>query len=362
MRIIVTGASGNIGTALLRRLAGSGHAIVGVSRRTPPRVAPYQDVEWASVDVAGDEAATELARVFGGADAVVHLAWMLQPSHDRDRMRRTNQGGTRAVADGARAAGVAHLVHMSSLGAYSPADRGAWADETWPATGVSTSSYSVDKAAAERIVASYADQSNGDRSNPGQSSAGQSSQGRPSVGQPGSYRLSIVRPSLVVQPEAASEIARYFLGPFVPASVVRPALLRLAPWPRGLTLQLVHADDVADALARILDQKAVGAFNLAAAPVLDRDQVRRSFGGIGPPAPLALLRSVAAATWRLRLQPTDAGWLDLAAAVPLLTSDHARDVLGWQPEHRADELLRTFLIAVGARRGADGPLLKPRRL
>ena len=43
---------------------------------------------------------------FTGADAVVHLAWQIQPSRDRAQMRRTNIDGTRAVVIAARRAGV----------------------------------------------------------------------------------------------------------------------------------------------------------------------------------------------------------------------------------------------------------------
>lgn len=45
MRIVVTGASGNVGTALLRRLRGE-HELVGVVRRPPPPVAPYDGMRW----------------------------------------------------------------------------------------------------------------------------------------------------------------------------------------------------------------------------------------------------------------------------------------------------------------------------
>jgi nucleoside-diphosphate-sugar epimerase len=153
MRIVVTGGSGNVGTALLRCLAGSGrHHVVGVSRRRPPDVPPYDAAEWVCVDVGAKDAIPALRDAFAGADAVVHLAWAISPSHDRDRRRRTNQNGTAAVVAAVRAAGVGHLVHQSSVGSYAPGP-GRTVDESWPVTGIETSSYSVDKAAAEVIVA-----------------------------------------------------------------------------------------------------------------------------------------------------------------------------------------------------------------
>ena len=74
VRIVITGASGNVGTALLRRLAGAGHDLVGVCRRPPGLVAPYDAATWHSLDLADDSAERELTEVFRGADAVVHLA------------------------------------------------------------------------------------------------------------------------------------------------------------------------------------------------------------------------------------------------------------------------------------------------
>lgn len=120
MRIVITGASGNVGTALLRRLAGGGHEIVGVCRRPPDPVAPYDIATWTPLDLAGDDVDESLAPVLADADAVVHLAWGFQPSHDVRYLERVGVGGTRAVVDAARRAGVPHLVHMSSVGAYSP--------------------------------------------------------------------------------------------------------------------------------------------------------------------------------------------------------------------------------------------------
>src|SRR3954464_10914328 len=93
MRIAVVGASGNVGTALLRRLhaAQSERAddleIVGIARRVPDATqAPYDGVTWVALDVAAGDARQRLAEAFKGCDAVVHLAWVLQPNHDEEKM------------------------------------------------------------------------------------------------------------------------------------------------------------------------------------------------------------------------------------------------------------------------------------
>lgn len=331
MRIVITGASGNVGTALLLALGKSGdHDLVGVSRRQPPAAVPYSWAEWVSTDIGAPDAAQTLTKIFAGADAVVHLAWLLQPSHDRQAMRRTNQDGTAAVARAAVDAGVAHLVHQSSIGAYA-AGPGMTVDESWLATGIATSSYSVDKAAAEAIVTRVEDD----------------------------LVLSRIRPGLIFQDAAASEVTRYFLGPLVPSLLLRRGVFRFAPFPDALAFQLVHADDVAAAIALVLRERAAGAFNVAAPPVIDRAVCRRIFGGIGPPAPPAVLRALAAATWHSRLQPTEPGWIDLASNVPVMNTDRMA-ALGWAPTKDAAEVLGSFVDALGRGAGRPGPLLRRR--
>jgi UDP-glucose 4-epimerase len=331
VKIVVTGASGNVGTALLRRLAGTEHHLVGISRRAPADIAPYQGVEWHLLDVGAPDAAERLTAAFRGADAVVHLAWLVQPGHQRELLRRVNQGGTRAVIDAVHAAGIGHLVHMSSVGTYAPA-HGEWKAEDWSTAGVPTSAYSVDKAAGERMLDGLSDD----------------------------LLVTRVRPGLILHPDAASEISRYFLGRLVPRMVLRRSVLKLAPLPRNFAVQFVHSDDVAAALAAILNQRAGGAFNLAADPVIDRAGFAAAIGGTGPALPVKVVRVGADLTWRAHLQPTDRGWIDLAFSVPLLSTDRARSVLGWEPEHSAVDTLRRFVDALHEGRGKPGPILYPR--
>src|SRR4051794_30378085 len=116
MRVVVTGATGNVGTSVLRALsedAGVGE-IVGIARRMPQWRAPK--VEWVQADIAHDE----LQPLFHGADAVIHLAWLIQPSRDDAELHRVNVEGSRRVFNAAARAGVGALVHASSIGVYSP--------------------------------------------------------------------------------------------------------------------------------------------------------------------------------------------------------------------------------------------------
>ncbi len=116
MRVAVTGATGNVGTSLLAALADDPQidSVVGIARRLP--AISFPKIEWVPADVTS----YDLVPLFQGCDAVVHLAWLIQPSRDLDTLRATNIDGTRAVLRAVAAAEVPNLVYASSIGAYSP--------------------------------------------------------------------------------------------------------------------------------------------------------------------------------------------------------------------------------------------------
>jgi UDP-glucose 4-epimerase len=343
MRIVVTGLSGNIGTALLRRLGPrihTEHEVVGVVRRPPAGGEPYQLASWVGLDLAADGAAQRLRDVFAGADAVVHLAWGFQPSHVTGYLDRVGVAGTAAVLEAADAAGVGQLVHMSSLGAYSPAPPPDAAgapvriDESWPTDGIDTLAYSKEKVAAERLLDEYE--------------------------KTGAGRLLItrLRPALVVQRDAGSAILRYGLPAFVPSGVL--GLVKLLPLDPHLVVQTVHSDDVADAVARALERRVGGAFNLAADPPVDAHAIAAALGARLVPAPRALLRGAVASTWRIGLQPLDPGWIDLAFAVPLMDCSRARRELGWTPSTDARTALAELVEGMRSGDGTSSAPLRPR--
>jgi UDP-glucose 4-epimerase len=148
MRIVVTGATGNVGTSVVSALAADPRVqeIAGVARRVPTLRVPR--TEWVRADVVTDP----LEPVFDGADAVIHLAWAIQPSRDPATLRAINVDGSRRVFEAAAAMNVAALVHASSIGVYSPGPKDRPVDESWPRDGISTSFYSRHKAEAERIL------------------------------------------------------------------------------------------------------------------------------------------------------------------------------------------------------------------
>jgi len=218
MRVVVTGASGNVGTSLLAALGDdpSVSSVLGLARRRPEL--DLAKVSWATADVARDE----LEPHFRGADAVVHLAWQIQPSRDRERLRATNVDGSRRVFDAVARSDVPVLVYASSVGAYSEGPKDRAVDEAWPTQGIPTSHYSTDKAAVERLLDEL------EAANP-------------------DLRVVRLRPGLIFKRSAASEIRRYFVGPFAPLPLFARERIPAVPRIERLRFQVVHTDDVAEA-------------------------------------------------------------------------------------------------------------------
>ena len=128
----------------------------------------------------------------------------------------------------------------------------------------------------------------------------------------------------------------------------------------GLRFQAVHSDDAAEAYRRAVHSDVRGAFNIAADPVLDPPVLADALGARRVPVPAAAARALVNLTWRARLQPTPAGWLDMALAVPLMDITRAREELGWQPRHSASDALLELLDGLRRSAGLDTPPLAPR--
>jgi UDP-glucose 4-epimerase len=338
VRVVVTGASGNIGTALLRWLAGRTEVsdTVGIARRVPPADAgePYDRAAWRAIDVASPRAGDELAEVFGDADTVVHLAWHIVAGHDRRTQSRTNRDGSGNVLTAALRARVPHLVHLSSAAVYSPRATDTTVRETWPRRGIASSAYSQDKVAVEDLL----DRAEAEHPR---------------------LRIARIRPPAVLQPAAAGALLRMALGRSAPlARVVRGRAL-LLPLPADATTQVVAAEDVADLVGRAVLVRAAGAFNVADEPILTPAVLARLLGGRHLPVPRGVLRRLLGATWRMRLQNLDPSWADMLVDTPLLDCARARTELGWRPRHDARLTVAATRRAVARGAGAASPRLRP---
>jgi UDP-glucose 4-epimerase len=83
-RVVISAASDNVGTALLRELAlDNDYEVHGIERRMPPPTDVYARARWHQLDIADPQAVTHLQKLFRRPHCVVHLAWAFQPIRDR---------------------------------------------------------------------------------------------------------------------------------------------------------------------------------------------------------------------------------------------------------------------------------------
>ncbi|MGW5473845.1 SDR family oxidoreductase [Streptomyces chartreusis] len=334
-RIVVTGPTGNVGTSVVRLLSEDPEvgSVLGLARRIPDWSPPKTD--WAAVDLAAERG--DLAELFAGATAVIHLAWAFQPTHDPATTWRTNVLGGLHVFEAAAAARVPKLVHASSVGAYSPGPKDHAVDESWPTHGWPDAAYCREKAYLERVLDTF------DRAHP-------------------RVRVVRMRPAFLFKRESASEQRRIFGGRLLPGPLARPELLPFLPDIPGLRVQALHTDDAATAYLMAVKSDVRGAFNLAADPPVDAALLGEMLGARPFRLPRTAARSAIAAAWGLHLLPASPHLFDAVLRLPLMNCTRARTELGWHPKRTAPEVLEEFLQGLQQGAGAATEPLRGRKV
>ena len=330
MRVAVIGATGNVGTSVLRALAGDPDitSIKGIARRLPR--ASFAKTEFHAADVASDA----LVPLLRGLDAVIHLGWRIQSAHDPEGLERANVQGSQRVFDAVAQSGVPVLAYSSSIGAYSKGSKEQPVSESWPTDGIPTSLYSRQKATVERMLDVFEAR-------------------HPRI------RCVRMRPALIFKRDAGTEIRRLFVAPWWPRGLFSPSLLKVVPYHPRLRFQTVHSFDVGEAFRLAIKRDVRGAFNLASEQVLSSAVLAAEFGAKQVPMSQEFLRTAAGLSWRLRLQHSDPGWIDLGLDSPLVDASRARHELGWAPTKSSLETLRELLQGITDGAGLATPPLAP---
>jgi ferritin-like metal-binding protein YciE len=121
---------------------------------------------------------------------------------------------------------------------------------------------------------------------------------------------------------------------------------------------MVHSSDVGEAYRLAVLRDVAGAFNIAADPPIDSDALAEVLEAGTFPLPTRLARALADLSWRLRLQPSPPGWLDMAKNVPLLSSRRAASELGWTPRFSGIETLAEVIEGMREKKGFPTPPLE----
>jgi UDP-glucose 4-epimerase len=304
MIVAVTGPTGDIGRALLRRLDADPLVtkVLGMARRPfDPASHGLEKTEYRQGDVLDREAVQALA---GEADVLVHLAFIIVGG--REETRSVNLEGSRNVFEAAR--GMKRLVYTSSVAAYGfHSENPQPLTEDVPARGSDAHYYSAQKAELEETL-------------------------REALEGAGTEAY-VLRPCIVAGGDALALVEAF------------PSLLRKSPVgpvlpDPGTPFQLVHTEDVALALAAaVRGEGEPGIYNLAGAGTISVADLARAFGWHSLPVPRAGVAATAVVTGKLPLMPPQVSWLNALRVPVVMDTTRAREQLGWQPQHDTQAVL-----------------------
>jgi UDP-glucose 4-epimerase len=324
MRYVITGGSGYIGTRLVERLVEreDTERVVIADVRPPRHFRPK--AEYQELDVRDGQRARQLLER-ERPDALVHLAFVLNPSHDENAMYQVDVGGTHNMLEAATAAGTEHVLVTSSSTAYGAfPDNPVPIEEDWPVRGVPDFEYARDKAESDRMCQLWALQ------HPERT-------------------MTIVRPCIVFGPNVDNFIVRLFTN---------------SPFATDLgnldqVTQYVHEDDLVEALIALLIGRHAGAFNVAADGTITFGECARIAGLRTRRLPIAVARRLAGLTWKLHVSETPPGQIHFAVHPWVVSNEKLKRETGWKPRHTSRETFEIALRAKGVIGGADRGVAAP---
>jgi UDP-glucose 4-epimerase len=326
--VAVTGPTGEIGISAVDALERhpAVDRIVGMARRPFDAEAHgWTKTEYRQGDILDREAVDALVV---DADVVVHLAYLIMGS--RDESRRINLAGTRNVFEATVAAArPSRLVYTSSVAAYGyHADNPVPLTEDTPARGSKEHYYSEQKAECEAVLREVTDGAD--------------------------LEVYVLRPCIVAGPKATAlvdsmpwqRVAEAMPSAMRGAISTVTGLLPLMPDP-GVPLQLVHHDDVADAIVlAATGAGSPGAYNLAANGVVSLSEVAAATGTRAIRIPQAVAGAASAVLARLPMVPAGAEWVHVARNSVVMDTTRATTILGWQPRYTSRETLDALTSAL----------------
>lgn len=116
MRVLLTGATGFIGSAVAARLRAEGHEVIGVTRNLGAAARRVAVSRWVRLDIGRATQSQDWAPHLQGVDAVVNCAGVLQDG-GTDSTAAVHRAGPGALFAACEAAGVRRVVQISALGA-----------------------------------------------------------------------------------------------------------------------------------------------------------------------------------------------------------------------------------------------------
>jgi nucleoside-diphosphate-sugar epimerase len=322
--VAVTGAAEGIGEQLVRHLASSELVRSGAVKRVVAIDTIRGDapgVTWRLADVRDPMVADRL----GGVDVVVHLAVDIDSTDERSDRNSANVRGTATVLTAAAAAGVKHVVLVTSAMVYgAQSDNAVPLPEGSPLLAAPDSVLLGDLLEMERLA------EQAPRTHPG-------------------LAVTVLRPAALVGPGVDTVVTRHFEA---------PRLLAL----KGVRMrwQFCHVDDLVSALEVAVvrggevdegERHRVAA--VGSAGWLDQEDIERITGKRHIELPAAVAFGTAERLHRLGATPASAGDLHFLV-YPWVVETSWLAEQGWLPAHDNEDALRAAVAESSGRLAIGG--------
>lgn len=264
-RVTVTGASGYVGTQLIRLL----ETLDDVDHILATDIRPPKKQFSGKVDFVHHDMTEPMDDLLLEHDieAVAHLAFILKPSRDHWRTRNINAGGAASVLQSCLNAGVRHMVCFSSTTVYGAhPDNPPLLTEESPIRPVNGFRYGESKAAIEEFLQGFMTPDSG-------------------------MTMSVLRSCPVIGPNADNFVAKSLSGRVL-----------VAVGGYNPPMQFLHEDDMTAALAYCLLNRVDGVYNVGGSGSITWEEMATIRGRRLLRMPAAILYGLTRLTWALRLQ------------------------------------------------------------
>lgn len=302
--ILITGVSGYLGTRLVKRFATRKDVgcIVGID--IAPPVKPDSRLLFFKKDIRDPDIGELVSE--HNIDTVFHLAFVVKPIHDLNKMHDIDYNGTLNILNICRKKNVRHIIATSSTLAYGAhADNPEILTEEDPLRGNKSYPYGYNKALSDMLMQDF-------------------SKKHPDI------IFTILRPCTVFGPSVSNYVSRML---FMPIAV---NVLGCSP-----NVQFIHEDDFVDACVAAMTKEKTGAFNITGDGILTVRDISDITGTRLLPVPAWILYPMLELLWRLHFPgiEVNSGYLDYVRYPFVTDNNKAKEDLGFYPEYDSKKTL-----------------------